>query len=477
MSQTTEYGYRIPETGDPASSWMDDLADNWTRASAHDHDGTDSAQLTNSSISASAAIARSKLASGTAYRIIANSSAGVLSENAALTANHVVYADANGQLAGEAALSVSRGGTGQATATAAFNALSPLTTKGDLLTNDGTNDVRQAVGTNGFAVVADSAQTNGIKYDYIHPDEPSALANVSISTSVGSNILTVALKGKDGADASATNPIRVAFRSATAATGTYSVVSITGALSVAVPDTATLGHASGVAMYIYVYLLNNAGTAELALSSSLFDTGTIVSSTTIGTGSDSAATMYSTTGRSNVGCRLIGRLKSTQGTAGTWATAISEVSLPPFLNIVPAAYYYTAAGQTIEGAAETVDFGTKGFDTMNSVTTGASWVFTCPIPGLYYVSAMCSLTGLSSWNAGEEWNIYLFKNAGVYGQLARLHGQATHTTGASANGSCIVDCVAGTTLHIEVNNGSGTSAGLSADGALNNVSIMYIGNK
>lgn len=43
-------------------------------------------------------------------------------------------------------LPIANGGTGQTTATAAFNSLSPLTTRGDLLTNDGTNDSRLAVG-------------------------------------------------------------------------------------------------------------------------------------------------------------------------------------------------------------------------------------------------------------------------------------------------------------------------------------------
>lgn len=46
-------------------------------------------------------------------------------------------------------LSIARGGTGQATALAAFNALSPLTTRGDLLTRDGTNNIRLAIGTTG----------------------------------------------------------------------------------------------------------------------------------------------------------------------------------------------------------------------------------------------------------------------------------------------------------------------------------------
>lgn len=61
-------------------------------------------------------------------------------------------------------LGISAGGTGQTTATAAINALSPTTTKGDLIVDDGTNPVRLAVGTNGYGLAADSAETTGVKW-------------------------------------------------------------------------------------------------------------------------------------------------------------------------------------------------------------------------------------------------------------------------------------------------------------------------
>lgn len=43
-------------------------------------------------------------------------------------------------------LAIARGGTGAGTALAAFNALSPLTTRGDLLTRDASNNIRLAIG-------------------------------------------------------------------------------------------------------------------------------------------------------------------------------------------------------------------------------------------------------------------------------------------------------------------------------------------
>lgn len=50
---------------------------------------------------------------------------------------------------------------------ATFNNLSPLTTKGDLLTHDGTDNVRLPVGSNGQALVADSSTATGLSWTTI----------------------------------------------------------------------------------------------------------------------------------------------------------------------------------------------------------------------------------------------------------------------------------------------------------------------
>jgi len=68
-----------------------------------------------------------------------------------------------------ATLAIANGGTGQVTQTAAFNALDPLTTKGDLVIHDGTNSVRFPVcGTDRYAV-GDSAQTSGWRCNTTNP--------------------------------------------------------------------------------------------------------------------------------------------------------------------------------------------------------------------------------------------------------------------------------------------------------------------
>lgn len=158
---------------------------------------------------------------------------------------------------------------------------------------------------------------------------PMDIMNFSLGCAVAANALTVTLKGADGNDLSATNFSVICFRHATSATGTPVEVKITSNLTITVSSGSTLGHTSAKEHYAYLYLINNAGTAELAISSSVFDEGSVLTTTAEGGGgaADSLTTIYSTTARSNVAVRLIGRITSTQSTAGTWATAISEVSI------------------------------------------------------------------------------------------------------------------------------------------------------
>jgi hypothetical protein len=63
------------------------------------------------------------------------------------------------------ALPIANGGTGQTAQTAAFDALAPTTTKGDLIVHNGTDNIRVAVGaTNGHVLTVDSAEASGVKW-------------------------------------------------------------------------------------------------------------------------------------------------------------------------------------------------------------------------------------------------------------------------------------------------------------------------
>lgn len=64
-------------------------------------------------------------------------------------------------------ITIARGGTSATTALGAFNNLSPLTTKGDLLSHDGTNNVRVGVGTDGQLLMADSGAAAGVSWQTV----------------------------------------------------------------------------------------------------------------------------------------------------------------------------------------------------------------------------------------------------------------------------------------------------------------------
>lgn len=86
-----------------------------------------------------------------------------------------------------ATVGIDKGGTGQTTATAGFNALSPLTTKGDLVTRDGTNNIRLAVGLDGKFLKADSAQASGLAWSDVVATDIASLATTGIVQRNGAN--------------------------------------------------------------------------------------------------------------------------------------------------------------------------------------------------------------------------------------------------------------------------------------------------
>lgn len=162
--------------------------------------------------------------------------------------------------------------------------------------------------------------------------QPFDLSNLGLSVSVATNVLTVALKQADGStDPSASSAVRIGFRSATATSGAYAQRTVTSALSVnTVAAGASFGLVSGQAQYVHVYALDNAGAVELALAGSrIFDEGSVQSTTAIGAGSTSSSVLYSTTARTNVPVRYIGRILVNEATAGTYASAATEVTVWP----------------------------------------------------------------------------------------------------------------------------------------------------
>lgn len=342
------------------------------------------------------------------------------------------------------------------------------------------NTIQSGAATDGQVLTADGA--GGVAWETPDAvlDSADFLLNLSLAASVGSSALTIAVKDKAGSDPSAGSPVRVGFRNATSATGTYTQVSITSALSMTVSSGSTLGHASGVAQYIYVYLINNAGAAELAVSSIIFDEGSVVSTTAEGGAgaADSIRTMYSTSARSNVPCRLVGRILSTQATAGTWASSPTEIAVGKFHNQVIHANYTTNTAQSMgSGTPTPVDFEDKVADTHNAVTVGGGWVFTAPESRVYHISAAVGLTGSAAWAVGETTTLMLYVNGSSVRHLDTDDAHESSTLALTMSGATTYYVPAGQTIQIAVDQGSGSS--INTDGNANKcwVSITAIPGK
>jgi hypothetical protein len=93
----------------------------------------------------------------TTIQLAFSSTPGAVPTGASLSAGELVVNTADGKLYFK-----DSGGTVKVLSQA--NQIAPLTTKGDLLVNDGTSNIRLPVGTNGHVLTADSALAAGVKW-------------------------------------------------------------------------------------------------------------------------------------------------------------------------------------------------------------------------------------------------------------------------------------------------------------------------
>lgn len=169
-------------------------------------------------------------------------------------------------------------------------------------------------------------------YDYMRTrfkGSYKTMENIQLTVSVGSSAMTIALKTNAGTDASSTDKGFVAFRSATATAGTFTMREISSALSLVVSSGSTLGTTSGVAYNLYVYLIDTGSAAVLGVSRSLLNDNVVASSTAEGGagGADSAGVMYSTAAQTSKPIRLLAKMVVNQATAGTWASVPTDIGL------------------------------------------------------------------------------------------------------------------------------------------------------
>lgn len=197
------------------------------------------------------------------------------------------------------------------------------------------------LGVTGTITATGTISSNGT---VLAPQAQSAgMINGTIVESHAGNAVTFAIKTLAGADPSATDPVFVAFRNVTAATGNYVTLQITAALSLVVTSGSTLGTvSSNVPFKLWLVLFNDASTVRLGIINTVTGGATptniyplgqfpIASSTAEGGagGADSPAVFYTGTAVSSKAYVPIGyaAYETGQTTAGAWAASPTRLQL------------------------------------------------------------------------------------------------------------------------------------------------------
>lgn len=118
--------------------------------------------VTNSPVTSAGTLAVTPTAGQTQNRVLAtpNGAAGPVSLRVLVAADLPPVPGAG--LTGT--VPIANGGTGQSSGSAAYNALSPTTTKGDLPVNNGAGNTRLAVGADGLLLTANAASATGLAW-------------------------------------------------------------------------------------------------------------------------------------------------------------------------------------------------------------------------------------------------------------------------------------------------------------------------
>ncbi len=217
------------------------------------------------------------------------------------------------------------GGSGGTTVTD-LTVTNNLTVEGDT-TLEGDLDVTGDVTIGGSLTIIGDTISNGVK---LSAQAPGA-RNGTIDAVAAANAITITYETQASATPSATDPVSVTRRHQTISTGSTHTVNLTSATSLVIPSGATLGCASSEAVRIHIGLIRNAGsslelacwTASVNSSTTIltYDPAELVTSTAIGTGSDSTQTVYSTTARTSQPLVYLGYIEATSGaTAGQWSS-------------------------------------------------------------------------------------------------------------------------------------------------------------
>ncbi len=158
-------------------------------------------------------------------------------------------------------------------------------------------------------------------------NSPDDIINCSIGATVAANAITFTLLDGAGSALSATSPCIISFRNATSATGTYTQVTTTAAVTLVGANGDSFGCPTASTQCILsLYAINNAGTVVLGITTNPLDEGSVQTSVALTGGADTSVALWSTAVQSAKAVKLLDRVTVTPGGAFAWNAAPTEIS-------------------------------------------------------------------------------------------------------------------------------------------------------
>lgn len=353
-----------------------------------------------------------------------------------LTTAGPVTTDANGNLSSSATLSLAFGGFGasNASANAAFNSISPITTLGDLIYG-GTSGVatRLAGNTTNTMQVLTSTGASGL-----------ATAPVYVNTNANSQVSTFVTR--DSNSNSGFNNISVRSLLTTSAAGTTTITAssqpinqITGTSTqtVKLPNSVTINPGTQFPIF-------NRSTGLVTLQD-----GSAATLITMASGSQATAT-----------------LMTQSGLAGVW-----DVSYTLGAAAFAANGRYFSSASTITSSLSTVVYATTGFDAQNAYNNSTG-ILTIQTTGKYQINAAITTAGTITLNNALDIQI---QQTGSSSQISEtLTDAGGAMTNLSAYVSDIFNCVAGDTIKVQVSS-SATLPTIVSSNSRNYFSWSFLG--
>lgn len=304
-----------------------------------------------------------------------------------------------------------------------------VTAKGSLIGSTGSGaPVEHAVGSDGSVLFPSSTAADGLVWAKMG----CAMFNGTIEPTVASNVLTIALKTDSGADPSAASPVFVAFRDPSLTSGQYSGLKIIAALTLTVPNTATLGTANGVLARLYVGIFNDAGTPRLSVWNPLsgvnllaVQDNQIASAVLLDTAADNAQVIYAGATVTSKAHRVIGAIEISEATAGTWATAATKKS-----TLMP---WDKRTGDVVQvlitqtSAVATGTTTTPLDDTIPQITEGNEFMTRTITPSSAINPIMVDTAAMVSNSVGNNFTMALHQDAIANALAATIANQVTAT--------------------------------------------------